>query len=192
MELSPGERVIRKKRVMDTLENQLPRDIRLTLRGFEIPIPGSYDGLDDLVEKAIGQYDDDGVLIRLDDFLHPGADGGREPPMADLLEDEDNTPFSKDEQQAVSDAIAELKRQAQDTYELPPEQLQLLEAKLDYVADAVKRCRRRDWLNIAYGAIASSFAGGVLTPDVVRKVLFGVATGVEHLFGVPLAQLPPG
>jgi hypothetical protein len=192
MALSPGDRIVRQKRVIDTLESQLSRDIRLTLSGFGIPIPGTYNGLDDLVEKAISGYDDDGVLLRLDEFLHPETDHGRESPMDDLLQDEDNTPFSNDEQQVISQAISELKRQAQETYDLPPEQLQLLEAKLDYAADAVKRSRRRDWLNITYGAIASSFAGGVLTPDVVQKVLFGVAAGVGHLFGAPLAQLPPG
>jgi hypothetical protein len=108
-----------------------------------------------------------------------------------LMEDQANTPFSKEEQDRIAEVLAEVIRQARETYGLPEDQLRLLEAKLDYLVEAAPHSRRIDWLNTAIGAVAGAFAGGVLTPDVVQKVFCALGAGLGPLFGHPLPGLGP-
>jgi hypothetical protein len=102
-----------------------------------------------------------------------------------MMEGEDNTPFSEEEQEQIAEAVAEVKEQARKTYALPAEQMRLLEAKLDYLVEAAPHTRRIDWLNMALGAVAGAFPGGVLTPDIVHKVLTALGAGLGLLFGHP-------
>jgi hypothetical protein len=111
--------------------------------------------------------------------------------MTELMEGQENTPFSEQERQRIAEAVAEVLRQARETYELPDEQLRLVEAKLDYLVDAARHSRRIDWLNTAVGAIAGAFAGGVLTPEVVQKVLGALGAGLGPLFWHPMPVLGP-
>jgi hypothetical protein len=116
---------------------------------------------------------------------------GKDQPITELMEGQENTPFSEQEQERIAAVVADVLTQARETYELPEEELRLLEAKLDYLVDAARYTRRIDWLNIAVGAVAGAFAGGVLTPDVVHKVLSALGAGLGPLFGHPLPVLGP-
>jgi hypothetical protein len=114
-----------------------------------------------------------------------------ESPIADLMEDQENTPFTAQEQQRIAETVAGVIQQAREAYELSEEQLRLLEAKLDYVVDVARRSWRIDWLNIAVGTVGGAFAGGVLTPEVVQKVLGALGAGLGSLFGHPTSMLGP-
>ncbi len=108
-----------------------------------------------------------------------------------LMESQENTPFSLAEQKQIAGVLADIKKQAVETYGLPPGELRLLEAKLDYLIEAAPHARRIDWLNTAVGAVGGAFAGGVLTPEVVHKVLTALSIGVGGLFGHPVPLLSP-
>jgi hypothetical protein len=112
-------------------------------------------------------------------------------PLSAMMEGEANTPFSKEEQEQIAAVMAEVKEQARETYALPAEQMRLLEAKLDYLIDAAPHSRRIDWLNTAIGAVVGAAAGGILTPDVVHKVLAALNAGLGPLFGHPMPMLGP-
>jgi hypothetical protein len=116
---------------------------------------------------------------------------GKELSMSDLMEGQENRPFSREEQERIATVIEQVKRQATETYSLPEDQLHLLEAKLDYLVEAAPHSRRIDWLNTAVGAVAGAFAGGVLTPDIVHKVLTALNAGLGPLFGHPMPLLGP-
>jgi hypothetical protein len=67
----------------------------------------------------------------------------------------------------------------------------LLESKLDYLLEAARHSRRIDWLNLALGAFAGAVLDGILTPDVVQKVLAALGAGLGPLFGHPVHVLAP-
>jgi hypothetical protein len=153
-------------------------------------------------EPQTTHFDDvEGVLPALDTWLKDSeaehetpdlwAELGKDEPIAELMEGQENTPFTEQEQERIAAVVAEVLAQAKETYELPEEELWLLEAKLDYLVDAARHTRRIDWLNTAVGAIAGAFAGGVLTPDVVQKVLGALGAGLGPLFGHPVPMLGP-
>ena len=134
-------------------------------------------------------------LIEIDRYFFPALHADKspepEPPMSTLMESQENTPFSPEEQSRIAEVVAQVLKQAGETYRLPDDELHLLETKLDYLVDAAKHSRRIDWLNTAVGAVAGAFAGGVLTPDVVNKVLTALSAGLGPLFGHPLPMLGP-
>ena len=192
MALTPGQRFALKKRLIEALEGMGLRDLRLAVQEFGLKKPPDGSATASVQIEISVAGSDDASLIQLAEVIAPDAVPGFESPIEDLFEEQDNSPFSPEEQQQIADAIKQLKEQVRASGELSAEQLHLLEAKLDYLAEAAQRSRRRDWLNIAYGAVASSFAGGILTPDVVHKVLINLAISVGHLFGAPIPQLPSG
>ncbi len=112
-------------------------------------------------------------------------------PITELAEGQENTPFSESEQQRIAETAADVLAQARESYKLPERELRLLEAKLDYLVEAARHTRRIDWLNVAVGAVGGAFAGGVLTPDVVHKVLGALGAGLGPLFGHPVPMLGP-
>lgn len=116
---------------------------------------------------------------------------GKELQMSDLMEGQENTLFSEDELERVTQVVATVMTEARESYGLPEDQLRLLEAKLDYLVEAAPHSRRIDWLNTAVGAVAGAAAGGILTPDVVHKVLTALNAGLGPLFGHPAPLLPP-
>jgi hypothetical protein len=116
---------------------------------------------------------------------------GSKTPITELAEGQENTLFSEQEHERIAAVVTEVLAQARETYELPGGELRLLEAKLDYLVDAAWHTRRIDWLNTAVGAVAGAFAGGVLTPEVVHKVLGALGVGLGSLFGHPLPVLGP-
>jgi len=116
---------------------------------------------------------------------------GKELSMSDLMEGQENTPFAPEELERITDIVDAAKRQAKETYGLPDDQLRLLGAKLDYLIEVAPHSRRIDWLNTAVGAVAGAFAGGLLTPDVVHKVLTTLNSGLGPLFGHPMPMIGP-
>jgi hypothetical protein len=172
---------------MDALEQMSTREVLLAIDQFELFSPGSYLTHEELVQRVVLTSDEES-LENLAREVFPQVLPNHEP-FDELLNETDNSRFSETEQQTIREALESVK--AGIVPELPETERQLLEAKIDYLIEAARRSRRRDWLNIAYGAVASSFAGGVLTPQVVHKVLLGVVSGVSHLFGTPVFQLPP-
>lgn len=116
---------------------------------------------------------------------------GQGPRMSALLEDQENTPFSPQERREVADVLTEVKRQAQERYGLPLEQLLAIERKLDYLCEATSRMGRVDWINLAIGTVVGRFADALLTPDVVNSVLHALSTGLGPLFGHPVPLVGP-
>ncbi len=126
--------------------------------------------------------------LRLDlDTPDLWADIGKQG-MSALMEGDDNTQFSPQEQNEIEAWANDVKQRAQQGA-LSDEHMRLLEAKVDYAVAAAGRTGRLDWLNLTVGAVMGAFAGDVLTPDVARGILQALLS-LGHLFGHPLPQLP--
>jgi hypothetical protein len=87
--------------------------------------------------------------------------------------------------------VAEITRQAQESWKLQGEQLRALEAKMDYLSVAATRTGRIDWLNLAVGVVMGRFAEVVLAPDVMHQVGRVLEVGLGPLFGHPMPMLGP-
>jgi hypothetical protein len=188
--LTTSERIHLKKRVIDVLAGEMKRDVDLTLDEYGFQQSEYIDERRDYVLARINAAPDD-HLVALDRHLFPNRYPDEEPAMATLLEGQDNTPFSQDEQVRIAEVVSQVLKQAKETYGLPQEQMHLLEAKLNYLVEAAPHSRRIDWLNITLSAVGGAFAGGVLTPDVVHKVLTALGAGLGPLFGHPTPLLGP-
>lgn len=189
MTLSAGERFAMKKRIMDILDGMPTRDVKLAIEEFNLPRPNTWSNHEDLVERAI--LGADGASIeQLYEALQREV-GRQDPPIADLLEDEDNTPFSETEQDRIAEVLDEVKRQATEAYDLPEQELDALNAKLAYLIEAAKYSRRKEWLIVAVTVISQPIVNGVLTPTIVHKVLDMIAAGLGPLFGHPMPLLGP-
>jgi hypothetical protein len=101
--------------------------------------------------------------------------------------DDDNSPFTPEEQAEVVKQLHEIKELLVQTHQADPA---ALESRVDYLIDASTRMGRRDWLNIFYGGIFSWALTGLVPPEGVREVLAIASQGLGHLFGGGVPQLP--
>ena len=182
MSLSPGQRIDLKKRLIDAMYAQTWPDARLIFTEFGFSTFDDAGNQNTYVRETISPASDE-TLLELDRYLHPPA-----PPMAELLEDESNTTFEPDDLDRVTAVLTEIKRRAAD---LPDEERVRLEAKLDYLIEAARHSRRKEWLIVAVTVISQPFVDGILTPGTVDTVLKAMETGLGALFGHPTLQLGP-
>lgn len=132
--------------------------------------------LDD-VKKDLDMPDLWAELEREAELLGPGSD-------------DDNTPFTPQEQEEVARRLQELREDAKQTYALSGAQLQALDAKLEYLVEAAGRLGRMDWRGVFVGAMVSFALSTALPPEAARHILLTFLRGIAHLSGLP--ELPSG
>jgi hypothetical protein len=189
MALTAGQRVDLKKRTIEALFDRDGADVGLIFAEFGIPLDESSNVVAERVRRSVYGASE-AQLIDLDAYLHPDDPFPREPEMAPLLEDEDNTPFTPAEQERIADVLAAVMRQAADE-DVPATELRVLQAKLDYLIEAAKHSRRKEWLIVAVTVISQPFVDGVLTSRLVHTVLTAVAAGLGPIFGHPTPLIGP-
>jgi hypothetical protein len=147
----------------------------------------SWDNVPDAVETWISELAEE---LATPDFW---STLGSMPRMADAFSQgsDDNSPFTIQEQEAIEERIAAIKREARDSLQLSREQLGHAEAKLDYLVDASKRVGRVDWRNLVAGTILTMATEAVLPAEATHRVFSLLVGAVSHLVGHPLPQLGP-
>ena len=108
---------------------------------------------------------------------------GRELFTGIAYEDLENAPFTPEEQAEIAEEIDQIKAFVRRTYSLPDAQMEVLEAKLDDIAEAARRFGRKDFLVWLLGAIAVIIIGGLLPPEAMHHILTMVNHALGHLFG---------
>jgi hypothetical protein len=88
--------------------------------------------------------------------------------------------------------LREIEEYAKETYALSDSDRQALEARFDYLEEAVGRLGRLDWRNIALGTLFTLAAEAILPPEAVRHLLLMLFQQIVHLFGGPPFELPGG
>lgn len=100
-----------------------------------------------------------------------------------------NEPFSKEEASQVRAALNEVREYARKALELVDERFDAVERRLDYLADALDRQGRTDWLHTAVGVFATLALGGIIPPDIaaefLRHALATLKTAVTSIPGLP-------
>jgi hypothetical protein len=105
--------------------------------------------------------------------------------------DDDNTPFTPDEQLVVAAQITEAKAYLLEVYagSASDDQLAAINARLDYLTVAAQRMGRNDWRNAFTGALLGVLLQGLApeapVADVMRILLRSLAHLLEHRLGIP-------
>lgn len=100
----------------------------------------------------------------------------------ELTPESDNTPFTPDEQAAISAQLKEIAESVKKTYELTAEQSAKLDEKFEEAEKASQRMGRKDWGLLFGGAIFSLILADVITPGVAGHILMMIEHGLGHLF----------
>jgi hypothetical protein len=93
-----------------------------------------------------------------------------------------NTPFTIDEQEEIARLLQAFAEHARQTNLLTLEQIQDLEARLDYLANASRHLGRIDWRNVFMGVIVAYLLGVAFPEEVTRHMLLTVLRGVVPFF----------
>lgn len=107
-------------------------------------------------------------------------------------EDEENTPFTSDEQAQVSTQLREIKESLKKLSTLSGEQLTVIEARLEEAEQASHYMGRKDWRILFLGLILPLVVSGFVTPDVIHHIIVMIFSALGHLFGGGAPpELPP-
>jgi hypothetical protein len=100
-----------------------------------------------------------------------------------------NTPFTLDEEAAVSAQLRAIKTHIRETYSPTTDQMSHIEARLDAAEEASRRIGRKDWIMMFNGAVFSLILSDLAPPAGAQHILMLALHGLGHLFGV--GGLPP-
>jgi hypothetical protein len=106
-----------------------------------------------------------------------------------------NTPFTPDERTAIVEQVRQVKELISETYALSEAQMESLEERLDYVAEASGRMGRKDWALLVGGVMLAWLLESLVPPDTVQHIFSTLSEGVRHLVEGGwdgLGQLPRG
>lgn len=101
----------------------------------------------------------------------------------------DNTPFTADEQAEIETRLRDVATYAAESGKFADEELQTLNAKIDYLIESSKHARRFDWRELVIGAFLSAVVGNLLPQGATMDVLNMVIGTVGHLIGQPVLGL---
>jgi hypothetical protein len=94
----------------------------------------------------------------------------------------ENTPFTPDEQKEIARRLQELAEQAGQKYSLSATQIQVLNAKLDYLVKAAGRLGRIDWRNAFVGAIIGYVLTAAVPPELGHEIFQTLLHAIGHLY----------
>lgn len=101
----------------------------------------------------------------------------------------DNTPFTSDEQMAISAQLREIKGYLKNAFSLSDDHMSRVEARLNEAEDASHRMGRKDWILLFNGAVFSLILSDLIPPQAAQHILVLALQGLGHLFGI--GGLPP-
>jgi hypothetical protein len=103
---------------------------------------------------------------------------------------EDNTSFTADEQGEIERRLHDVANYAAESGKFEDDELQVLNAKIDFLIESSKHSRRFDWREQMVGAFLSAVVGNLLPRGATMDVLNMVVGTVGHLIGHPVIGLP--
>jgi hypothetical protein len=105
-------------------------------------------------------------------------------------EDLTNTPFRPDEVTQIRRSLKAVKQVMQDRGDLTTEQLDYLARKLDDIGDAANRVCRKDWINLAMGALANLVVAAGFGTSSARLLFESARHALGWLVGEAIKFLP--
>jgi hypothetical protein len=95
----------------------------------------------------------------------------------------ENTPFTYAEKEEIAERLRELGDHIRLTYSLNASQTQLLNERLGYLANALNRVGRKDWLLMFGGVILTYVLGAALPQEAARDAFETLLTSSRHVLG---------
>lgn len=96
--------------------------------------------------------------------------------------DPSNTQFSQIELEKIALSIEDVKTKLSLQPEIQPEQIALINRKLDEINYAATRLGRKDWINYAAGAITSTCVSAAFTPNIAKSIFSSLNSAFAWLF----------
>ncbi len=103
--------------------------------------------------------------------------------------DPGNTQFSSEELKRIASSLEEVKAKIGSQPMIQPEQIALINKKLDEISDASTRLGRKDWINYTAGAITSACASAAFAPDVTKGIFLSLKAAFFWLFSSAMLLL---
>ena len=100
--------------------------------------------------------------------------------------DESNTPFTAEEKAYILSGIKEIKQYLLTAHRLDPE---LVETRLNYLAEASNRVGRKDWINLLLSVLVGIVMQAALPPESTRELFRFVGTVLRQILRHPLLLL---
>lgn len=100
-----------------------------------------------------------------------------------LAADQDNRPFTPDDQLQFKKALDEIKAYLIKSHNLTGARLETVEGRLSYLEEAVTRMGRKDVIHIAIGALANIATGLLLDADGTRELFRFAGQIFKQLLG---------
>lgn len=92
--------------------------------------------------------------------------------------DESNTPFSTEEKAYILSGINEIKQYLLTAHKVDPE---LVEARLNYLAEASNRVGRKDWINLLLSVLVGIVIQAAMPPESIRELFRFVGTVLSQI-----------
>jgi hypothetical protein len=108
-----------------------------------------------------------------------------------LAADQDNRPFTPDEQTQVKKALDEIKAYLIKTHNLSGDRLEAIERQLSYLDEASARLGRKDWTVILLGSLLGMVSNLSLSADGTRDLFRFAGQIVKQLLGTILYLAGP-
>jgi hypothetical protein len=97
----------------------------------------------------------------------------------------DNSPFTPDEQDFISDQLSAIRDSLRENYELTKTQAKEINERLEELKKDSKRLGRKDWNGIAIAGFFGLALTDIITPGMFQHILIMLAHGIGYLFPGP-------
>jgi hypothetical protein len=113
----------------------------------------------------------------------PGLVGGF------VSDDPNNSPFSSDELARIAESVTQIRFKLDQLDTFLPEQIALVNRKLDEIEAAATRLGRKDWINYVVGVLTSISVSAAFTPEASKALFSSVGTAFEWLLNNAIIML---
>ncbi|HZW24235.1 MAG TPA: hypothetical protein VFF26_02015 [Gallionella sp.] len=97
-------------------------------------------------------------------------------------EEIENSPFGSDESARIAKDLKKVCAQISDRKDVTPQQLAMLKAKLDEIADASTRLGRKDWIMFSAGRLTNVVVGAAFSPEAAKALFTALNTHLSWVF----------
>lgn len=94
-----------------------------------------------------------------------------------------NSLFSNTEREHLSRSLNEIRAYIKTTHLVPDDRITYVEERLQYLEEAAGRMGRKDWINLAYGALINIIVGAALAPSAAKDLLRLAGSALAWLLG---------
>jgi hypothetical protein len=97
-------------------------------------------------------------------------------------EELENAAFGSDEATKIAQGLANVAARMTNRQDMTPQQLAMLRAKLEEIADASSRLGRKDWIMFAAGTLTNVVVGAAFSPEAAKALFAALNAELSWVF----------